>query len=257
MEHVLAIIQAAMDSSHLPGTLLKELQGRALLEHVVDRVNSCRQIRHTVVATSNHARDLPIVEFCQSHSIPVFRGSERDLLDRFFHVASKFKPQHIVRIHGDRPLLDPNVVGRLITKYSIEKLDYCAIPTPATKFPGQEKMLFPAGLEGEIFSALALEEAWCEAESANQRENITPYIWEDAKKFKIATLGSPYAHGHYRFTIESADDLAAMEAIYRDLSPQSHHLDYLAVIAYVEKNREILARHKKNPLEVVRAVNIH
>jgi spore coat polysaccharide biosynthesis protein SpsF len=246
MDFILAIVQARMGSTRMPGKVLKELMGYPLLGHIYERLSSCHQIRQTVVATSNQSQDQAIVDFCNDQGIPVFQGSENDVLDRFFYVSCKYKPQHIIRVTADCPLIDPNLVGKVITKYLNEDLDYCSIATGAGSYQDQGKGAFPDGLDCEIFRFSALEEAWTLAQTSLQREHVTPYIWQQEKKFKLGKLYCPYDYGDYRLTVDYPEDFALVEKIYQDLSPQKKHLDYLAVIEYLKNNAEVSKLNRKH-----------
>jgi spore coat polysaccharide biosynthesis protein SpsF len=246
MDYILAIIQARMGSTRLPGKVLKEIMGRPLLGHIYDRLSSCHQIRQTVVATSNQEADLAIVDFCHEQGIPVFQGSENDVLDRYFHVACKYKPQHVIRVTGDCPLLDPHLVSRLITKYLNDNLDYAAISTGAGSFLDEGKKTFPDGMDCEIFRFLALEDAWTHAETSLQREHVTSYIWQQDKKFKTGRLSCPFDFGGYRLTVDYPEDFQLVENIYKALSPQNKHLQYQAIVEYLQQNQEVTKVNSKH-----------
>lgn len=246
MDSILAIIQARMGSTRLPGKVLKDIMGRPILGHIYDRLSSCPQIRQTVVATSTQPSDMAIVNFCQAEDIPVFQGSEQDVLDRFFQVACRFKPQHVIRVTADCPLLDPGLISKLITKYLNEDLDYCAIATGAGAYLDQGKGTFPDGLDCEIFRYLALEEAWTHATTPMQREHVTPYIWQQDKKFKTGKLFCPFEYGSYRLTVDYPEDFKLVDAVYRALSPQNKHYSYLAVIEYLQKNRDLESLNRQH-----------
>ncbi len=246
MDFILAIVQARMGSTRMPGKVLKDLHGKPLLAHIVERLNSCPQIRQTVVATSNQSQDQAIVDFCKKAGIPSFQGSENDVLDRFFYVSCKYKPQHIIRVTGDCPLIDPNLISKLITKYCNEGLDYCGIATGAGSYLDKGKNTFPDGLDCEIFRYSVLEEAWTFAQPAWQREHVTPYIWQNDKKFKTGKLPCPFDYGNFRFTVDYPEDFALVERVYQDLGSENKHLDYLAVIEYLQSNLEVRKLNRKH-----------
>ncbi len=124
MRKATAIIQARMGASRLPGKVLFKLEGKTVLEHVVERVRKSRMIRQAVVATSVNNRDLKIVSLCRKKKIPVFCGSEEDCLERFYRAAKCFQAEHIVRITSDCPLLDYKIINKVINLYFSKKADY-------------------------------------------------------------------------------------------------------------------------------------
>ncbi len=203
---VVAIIQARMGSSRLPGKSLAEIEGRPMLWHVIQRVKRARLVDRVVVATSTAAADDAIEQMCLEDGVTCYRGSETDVLDRFYLAARAEKAAQVVRITADCPLLDPEVVDRVVQRFQRGDLDYASNAMVRS---------YPDGLDTEIFAFSALERAWHEASKASEREHVTPYL--RSEKFRTANVEndstSPYQH--YRWTVDEAEDLEFIRAVYK------------------------------------------
>jgi glutamate-1-semialdehyde aminotransferase/spore coat polysaccharide biosynthesis protein SpsF (cytidylyltransferase family) len=200
-----AIIQARMGSSRLPGKTLAEVAGRPLLWHVVRRVRWARLVDKVIVATTDRASDNSIAEFCERESISFFRGSEEDVLDRFYRAAESEHADVVVRVTADCPLIDPVVIDKVIARFQQADCDYVSNTLRYT---------YPDGLDTEVFAFAALERAWREARKHSEREHVTPYL--RAGKFRTANLESdaPVSPNKFRWTVDHACDLQFVRAIY-------------------------------------------
>jgi len=164
---IIAIIQARMGSSRFPGKTLADLAGRPMLSRVVERVSQSRAIDKVVVATSIAVGDDPIAEFCAKEGVLCFRGSEDDVLDRFYRAAKEHGADVVVRITADCPLIDAAVIDRVVERFQSGDCDYASNVLHYT---------YPDGLDTEVFSMAALAEAWREAKKPSEREHVTPYL---------------------------------------------------------------------------------
>ena len=205
----LAIIQARMGSSRLPGKSLAEIDGHPMLWHVIDRIRDASLIERVVVATSEDPSDDPIAEFCKQEDIPFFRGSEHDVLDRFYQAACRYPAETLVRITADCPLIDPDVIDAVIRKYQAGDFDYVS---------NAMRYTYPDGLDTEVFSFAALQRAWREAEKPSEREHVTPYLRTGL--FRTANVESdfPVPHGQYRWTVDEAGDLEFVRKVFSTFS---------------------------------------
>jgi spore coat polysaccharide biosynthesis protein SpsF len=122
--NVVAIIQARMSSKRLPGKVLMNLSKKPVLEHIIDRIKVCKTIDNIVVATSNHASDDKIEKFCNQKHVPIYRGSLDDVLDRFYQAANIYNADAILRITGDCPVIDPEIIDTIVTSFKRDKVDY-------------------------------------------------------------------------------------------------------------------------------------
>ncbi len=206
---VVAIVQARMSSTRLPGKVLIDIQGKPLLEHVIDRVKRSRLITRLVIATTGNEKDGAIIEFAQSRGIPYYVGSEDDILDRFYQAAKRFGANVIVRITPDDPFKDPEVIDKAV-QYFLDhpELDYVSNTIEPT---------YPEGLDIEVFSFDALEKAWRKAELPSEREHVTPYIWKNPDKFNLANIKYEQNLSHLRWTLDYEEDLQFTRQVYARL----------------------------------------
>jgi spore coat polysaccharide biosynthesis protein SpsF len=165
-----------MGSTRLPGKVLLPALGRPLLEWHLMRLARARRIDRLVVATTTETQDAPIVALCRSLGVAVFRGSESDVLARYAGAAAEHGAATVVRVTSDCPLIDPDLVDGVIAAYLAAEVDYMALDTTG----------FPRGLDTEVFSRRALDEAVAEARDAAEREHVTPYIYRRPQRFKLA-----------------------------------------------------------------------
>ncbi|MFZ1917433.1 MAG: aminotransferase class III-fold pyridoxal phosphate-dependent enzyme [Terriglobales bacterium] len=201
-----AIIQARMGSTRLPGKSMAEIDGRPMLWHVAQRVKRASLVDRVVVATSTNRADDAIADMCRRDGIPCYRGSENDVLDRFYSAARAEKAAWVVRITADCPLIDPEVIDRVVRRFQRGDLDYASNAMVRS---------YPDGLDTEVFSFSALEKAWHEATKTSEREHVTPYL--RSEKFRTANVESDSTslYQHYRWTVDELQDLEFIRAVYR------------------------------------------
>jgi spore coat polysaccharide biosynthesis protein SpsF (cytidylyltransferase family) len=209
-----AIIQARMGSTRLPGKVMLEISGRPILWHVIDRVSKSKLIDGLIVATTVNSEDDLIEKFCNQIQIPVFRGSEDDVLDRYYQCARKFNVENIVRITADCPLHDPSVIDLVIERYRQGNYDYVSNTVPPT---------YPDGIDVEVFSFKALDSAWRNASLVSEREHVTPYIKKHRDIFKINNVVNKEDLSFYRWTLDQAEDLEFIQKIHKKF--EEIHMD--------------------------------
>lgn len=205
----LALIQARMGSSRFPGKVLEDLSGHPMLWHVVNRVRRARSLDSVVVATTDEASDDAIARFCEQEGINCFRGSEQDVLDRFYQAAKANAADVIVRVTADCPLIDPAVIDKVVERFDRGDCDYAS---------NAMRYTYPDGLDTEVFSFAALERAWREASKPSEREHVTPYL--RTEHFRTANVESeiPLAPAHYRWTVDHPQDLQFVRKVYEAFS---------------------------------------
>ena len=206
---VLAIIQARMSSSRLPGKVLRDLGGKPMLERVISRVSRARHINGLVVATTVDSTDDPIADFCAQHGTPVFRGSLYDVLDRYYQCARQYQADVIVRITADCPLIDPQEIDRVIAAYLEGDCDFAA-----NRLPPPQKRTSPIGMDTEVCSFAALEQAWQNAAEKFEREHVMPYLYDTPGRFRVRVVETAPDMGNLRFTVDTEEDLQVARAIY-------------------------------------------
>lgn len=202
------IIQARCGSSRLPSKVLLEVCGQTVLEHLLDRVSKVRNADKVIVATSTEGRDNPIEEIARRKKVEVFRGSENDVLDRFYQAANQFNLKTIVRLTADCPLADPEVLDEIITRFlnSNPRLDYLVTG-----------LKFPEGINAEVFTRSALETAWQEARLASEREHVTSFIWNRKERFRQSVFEPSRDLSNYRFTLDEEKDWQVIKSIFEAL----------------------------------------
>jgi spore coat polysaccharide biosynthesis protein SpsF (cytidylyltransferase family) len=175
MANIVAIIQARMGSTRLPDKVLLPLEGKTVLEHVVDRVKQSKLVKEVVVATTISRSDLKIVNFCSAKGIRVYCGSENDVLDRYFEAARLIGVEHVIRITADCPFMDHRIIDKVVKEHLLRKNDYTANIIEET---------FPDGEDIEVMTFKVLEKAWENARLLSEREHVTPYIRNNMLTFR-------------------------------------------------------------------------
>ncbi len=233
-----AIIQARLGSSRLPGKVLKEVAGRPMLWHIVERARRAPGVAQVVVATSDVAGDAPLRAFCASEGIACFAGSEQDVLDRFYRAAEKHGADPVLRITADCPFVDPELVGRVLAEYQRGGADHVSAATGATAFK-QGGAKFPDGLDVECFGFQALARAHREATAQSDREHVTPDLYRVDGRFRVAKVFSDGDHGALRWTVDHADDLEMVRRVYEALYRPERPFGMKEILAYFAAHPEL------------------
>ncbi|MGK5595062.1 MAG: cytidylyltransferase domain-containing protein [Parachlamydiaceae bacterium] len=232
---VVAIIQARMGSSRLPGKTLQPILGRPLLGHLVERLKRSKLLSDIIIATTNLPEDNAIVEFANSNSIPVFRGSSADVLQRYLLAARESGAAVIVRITGDCPLIDSEVVDQGIHLFltAFPQYDFVSNTLQRT---------FPRGLDVEIFSRQALEKAAAKAVDANEREHVTLHIVRHPELFSLFNFCYKQDYSRYRWTVDTKEDFTLVAKLMEMSFPINPSFE------------ELLQLHREHPeLELINA----
>lgn len=203
---IVAVIQARMSSSRLPGKVLMSLSGKPVLEHIVDRLKICKNINEIVVASSTHKSDNEIEKFCLKKEILIYRGSLDDVLDRFYQAAKIHNADAILRITADCPVIDPQVVDIIVNSFKKNSVDLCGLSGN-----------FPDGLDCTIFTFDALEIAWHKATLKSEREHVCPYIENNQDIFNVLPVELFNNLEKHRWTIDEPNDYELLTIIYDEL----------------------------------------
>lgn len=230
---IVAIIQARMGSSRLPGKVLMDIEGKPMLEWVVSRVRQSNRVHEVVVATTTDPSDDQVAEFCQDNGIAVYRGSTFDVLDRYYQAASQAKADVVVRVTADCPLIDPQEIDTLLSEFFDRQVDFAT-----NRLPPPWHRTFPIGLDTEVASFTALERAWKEASEKHDREHVMPYLYEVEGRFKIYYHNTSPDYGDMRWTVDTAEDLQAVRLIFSHLSNKDH-FTWHDVLDVVQQNPEL------------------
>jgi len=202
---IIALIQARMGSTRLPGKVALELKGSTVLEQVFNRVSSSKLINEAILVTTLHKSDLPLVCLCANKNIRVFCGSEEDVLDRFYQAAKIIKPDHIVRITADCPLMDPEVIDIVVKKHLDSNSDYTSNVLVES---------YPDGLDVEVFTYNALEQAWKDADKKSDREHVTLFMRNNADRFKLCSVENNINLSSLRWTLDEPEDYDFIQKLY-------------------------------------------
>lgn len=232
---IAAVIQARMGSTRLPGKIMKELSGRCILWHVAKRALSADKVDQVIVATTTNPEDDAVEEFCQKNNFLFYRGSNENVLERYYEAAKRFGVEVIVRVTSDCPLIDPSIISLCVEAFKKSGCDYVSnvVPGPRT---------FPRGLDAEVFSFGALENAYKNASEAHEKEHVTPYIWKNKNgEFKLGetiTASAEYAR-NYRLTIDYSEDFELIKRIYQEFYSPDKIIDVKDAIGFLDKNSDI------------------
>lgn len=210
------IIQARMGSTRFSGKIMKNIKGKTVLQHVIERVRQSKLIDDIIIATTIHERDDIIEHKTLSYGAKVYRGSEDDVLSRYYNAARDNSIDLVIRITSDCPLIDPLVIDEVIDIYLKNNYD---IVSNAGSDPACRT--FPRGLDVEVFSFEILENAFNKAKEPYQREHVTPYIYENSQKVFFHMNSTDYSK--YRCTLDTIEDFELIKQIYDRLYKGTHN----------------------------------
>ncbi len=237
---IIAILQARMTSSRLPGKVLRQIVGKPMLWHQINRVKRAREYDRLIIATSSDPSDDPIAELCRELKTECFRGNLDNVLDRYYRAAQNYEPDFVVRLTGDCPLADPEVIDAAV-RFTVENgFDYASNSLEPT---------FPNGLDVEVFTFAALEKAWKEAELPSQKEHVTPYINRQPDKFKIGHFKQRNDLSYMRWTVDEPRDFEFVSAVYDALyheNPNFNTEDILELLRCRPELTEINGNIERN-----------
>ncbi len=223
------ILQARTGSSRLPGKVLMKLEGRTVLEHILSRLSTVREKNQLVVATTNADRDDRIAELASSLGVICVRGSEDDVLARYYQAAKEISADVVVRCNADCPLIDSMVVDQVISRFLQEpgKFDYVSnILIPS----------FPTGMHCEVFSFDSLQDAFIHAADPQEREHVTPYIYRRPEIFRLHNVGLEQDLSFHRWTLDYQEDFELISKIYKELYPLDKLFGMTAILELIQRN---------------------
>jgi spore coat polysaccharide biosynthesis protein SpsF len=227
---VIAIIQARMGSSRLPGKVLLDIGGQPMLVRVVERARRAAMLSGVLIATTDDPSDDPIAEMCKKLKYPVYRGSTQDVLDRYYHAARSRLADYVVRITADCPVIDPEVIDRTVNAFFgrtepqdvvFSKRAHIILPPSAAAYdftanrlPPPFTRTYPIGLDVEVCSFGALEYAWETADQQHQREHVMPFFYEEKGRFNALLVNHTADLGALRWTVDTPEDIELLRRIY-------------------------------------------
>lgn len=229
---ILAILQARMSSTRLPGKVLKSILGRPMLAWQIDRIRRSKTTDGLVVATSQETSDDPIERFCDANQVACYRGALHDVLARFHGAAKAFGPtEHVIRLTGDCPLIDWTIIDAAVELQRQVRSDLAGNGIERT---------YPDGLDVEVISFSALERAHREAADPSAREHVTQYIYRHPETFRLAHLTQTPNLGALRWTVDTPADFEMVEKVFTGLAGRNDFLQQ-DVLDFLENNPEIAA----------------
>jgi len=270
-----AIIQARMGSSRLPGKVLKEIEGQPMLVRVIERATRSKLADAVVIATTTNAEDDAIAALCASRGYAFYRGEPLDVLDRYYRAALRYAAQTIIRLTADCPLIDPDLIDRTVSFFrGDEGVQPNYTPTKerpyywdftANRLPPPWKRTYPIGLDVEVCSFHALERAWKEAKLSHQREHVMPYLYEStliadsrdmsgyyeaidrentSSAFRALVVHHHTDFGRLRWAVDTAQDLEMIRKLFRILD-NSLEFSWLDILKYFQEDKALLKMNKE------------
>jgi spore coat polysaccharide biosynthesis protein SpsF len=274
---VVAIIQARMSSSRLPGKVLEDIGGQPMLVRVFERARRAATVQQVAVATTTDASDEAVERLCRERDYPCYRGSLHDVLDRYYQAARTWKAEIIVRLTADCPVIDPGLVDDAVNALFeppafSHQPSAIATPGPSTSNPqllynpaGVDRRAtsydfvanrlpppwgrtYPVGLDVEVCTFAGLETAWKEASLPHQREHVMPFIYDHPERFRIKLLNHTQDLSGYRWTVDTAEDLEVLRKVYASFGGRDDFswLEVLDLFEHEPELRQLNAqvRHK-------------
>jgi glutamate-1-semialdehyde 2,1-aminomutase len=229
-----ALVQARMGSVRFPGKVLQPIMGTPLIEILLQRVARAEQIDQTMLVTSEHPRNDPLDQHVAKLGVLVYRGSEDDVLDRYYAAARQVHADVIVRITGDCPLIDPALIDSVVAAFKSTGVDYACNTDPPT---------YPDGLDVEVFSMQALDSAWRQARRPAEREHVTPYM-RTQPGFRVLRLQNDANLSNERWTVDEPIDLEVVTAIFRHFHPR-RDFTWLEVAQLSRQQPELFAGNRR------------
>jgi spore coat polysaccharide biosynthesis protein SpsF len=234
---VVCIVQARVGSTRLPGKVLKKIYDKTVLQHDIERLQRVENISKLVIATTESKQDNQIIDECTRLNVKYFRGSEQNVLSRYYFAAKENNADVVVRATSDCPLIDPQTTEKIIDFYLKHQdiYDYVSNTIDRT---------YPRGLDTEVFSFQALEKAFFSASKEYEREHVTPYIYQHPEEFKIFQYKNDKDYSDYRWTLDTEEDLKVIELIYEGLYFKNEAFDFDDILQFIEKNPYIIEINK-------------
>ncbi len=208
---IVAIVQARMGSTRFPGKVMRTICGTPMIGLLLKRLANAKLVNQIVLATSEDPRNDPLTKYVQELGYAISRGSEDDVLDRYYQAAKEAGADSVVRITGDCPLIDPELVDEVITKFLDSDVDYSTNRIPPT---------FPNGLDCEVCTFKALDAAWNQAKAPHEREHVTPFLYESGK-FSQVNLACDTDYSEERWTVDEPEDFEVVQKVFEHFHPRN------------------------------------
>ncbi|MBA6253839.1 MULTISPECIES: cytidylyltransferase domain-containing protein [unclassified Colwellia] len=225
------ILQARMNSSRLPGKVLMPILGQPILALQIARLAKVTQVNKLIIATSTEPSDDAIDRLCDTLNIACFRGNLNNVLDRYYQASLLYPSEHIVRITGDCPLIDAQVIDHVILAHLTGGFDYTNNCEPAT---------FPDGLDVEVMTKKTLKSSWLQAVKPSELEHVTLFIRNHPEQFSCGSYLHECDLSAHRWTVDEQEDFELVERIYNDLYPKNNNFSFQDILKYLAKHPALL-----------------
>lgn len=226
---IVAIIQARMTSTRLPGKIMKKVLDKTLLEYQLERVSRSRLIDEVVVATTVNKTDDVIVDLCENLNYSFYRGSEDNVLSRYYEAAKNTNADIIVRLTSDCPLLDPEVIDQVIELFIQKRSNFDYVSNTLIRS-------YPRGMDTEVFSMGTLYKAYINAKDISAKEHVTSYIYSNPKEFKLENLKCASDLSVHRWTVDTEEDFELIKRIIENLYPVKKEFTLQDCVSLVLEN---------------------
>lgn len=233
---IVAIIQARLGSTRLPRKIFAELSNKPLIWHVVERLKYSQKIDKIVLATTTTSIDDELATWAEREGIALFRGSENNVLERYYFAAKQSSANVIVRITADDPFKDPIIIDKVIDKLLEERLEFAYNNNPPT---------FPEGLDTEVFTFSALEKAFLQSVDDYEKEHVTQYFYRNITNFKQANYSNDHNLSGLRWTIDTELDYEMTKHVYNMLYKENEIFLMDDILELLEKNPKISEINKE------------
>ena len=227
-----------MGSTRLPGKVLMEVNDRPLLAYQLDRISRSKKLDRVVVATSILEKDDAIEAFCKDYGIDCYRGSENDVMSRYYECCKQYNPDTVVRMTADCPLIDPEIIDAVVQKFEDDNVDYCGNTVP----PKSSK--FPDGADVEVFSMKALERAHTEIQDQHRREHVTFQFWQD-EKYVSSQYTQEKDWSEYRITVDYPEDFEVVQYVFNELKNKKIFGNLDEIINIINSNNKIKEKNSQ------------
>ena len=234
------ILQARTSSTRLPNKVMKNILGKPMLEHQLLRLKQLKSVDNIIVATSDRGSDDAIEELCHKINVHCFRGSLDNVLERYYNAYLQYPSEHIIRVTGDCPVIDINIIDKVIKLHMSTGADYSSNCSPAT---------LPDGLDIEIFTANALVKSWQQATKPSELEHVTPFIRSHPELFTCKNYYHPTDYSHLRWTVDEPEDFELIQQIFENLYPHNAFFDLEDIVDLMVRKPELVnvnRRFKRN-----------
>lgn len=208
-----------MTSTRLPGKILRTVLQKPLLQYLLERVQRVEEASDIIVVTTDKPSDDPVVSLCDDLGVLYFRGSEDNVLERYYLAAMEFDVDTVVRVTGDCPLIDPAIIDKVIGVFHND--EHAKFVTNSPEEQKGERRTYPRGMDVEVFSIMALTEAHNEATAPEDLEHVTPFLRNNRKRYPCALVQSSVDRSQYRLTVDTPEDFELVRRILENLYPKN------------------------------------